>query len=631
MVKVIETLLLVALLIAASLAQPAWARWKAFEEADVLRLRSEHIIKIKKDASNTVLRKTALKILKQSAIQSFATMDFEYDSRRTRQRIVSAAVVTNGKRKLVPKKLIEDKPMSSELTGFSSENRIIVAFPDVQVGSIIEYEIEAIEFNPRLPGFYFSEYVLGGIAALKGQFLRIESELPLHQVISGPEGYLTVNTSKRGSLHTLTATLNQDAYFESTNEHPDFSEWSQNPASPTLQIGTHKDWDALMNYLTPRYQNALAEKLPETFLPMLEQPTKDTEFVAQMDSLHTAISSSLRYMGDWRNGENSLFPRSLTEIANTRFGDCKDLSLLLAVLIRRLGYKADLAIVWRGRPDNSPMILATTAYFNHMIVRAEDRHGHVYWLDPTNALAFSSGKRTDLAGNKALVVTQAFSAFETIPKIDAADSTFELVMEYLEIESEHVKYKFSFSSSAQASANLARRLRNKTATERREFFENLASVGRKVLESKMVVPEVSDTVVRPVSFTALKKVHDVPLKTTAGIGVGISMELEDILTIKPKHMVLGVHLGFPETVSTTRIIPLRKLVGKLPENCQVKSPWMDAERIFSSADGKIISKTIVKRKERYISNAELKSRDFTELQNRIRVCLSGVMLIFEER
>ena len=81
-------------------------------------------------------------------------------------------------------------------------------------------------------------------------------------------------------------------------------------------------------------------------------------------------------------GDGGFRPRPVETIWETRYGDCKDASRLLTVVLNRLGVEAVPALVnTRVGPDLANEAPNATA-FDHCIVRATVDGAH-WWLDPT--------------------------------------------------------------------------------------------------------------------------------------------------------------------------------------------------------------------------------------------------------
>ncbi|MEY3901850.1 MAG: hypothetical protein RL189_1156, partial [Pseudomonadota bacterium] len=345
----------------------AHARWRTPDEADAIKLKFDTKVTVKKDGTSVTREKTAYQILTRNGLKDFASLSLPYNAANTKLRVVGASVVTKGKKVNVNKKNIEDKPNASGTQGFDTRHRILIAYPNAEIGSIIEYETEEVVFKPTIKGHYYDNFSFGWYPSRAGHKITIESESPLRYRLGGPSGYLTV-TEKTGKKNTLEAVLNQQAYFDSTGNPSPFGLYTADFPAPTFQVTTEENWTTLAAKLQPEYDAALAQLLPEEFKPILESARKERGFIAQANALHAGISKNVRYMGDWRTTDKWLFPRSLKELSETKYGDCKDLSLLLAVMLKSLGYKAELSAIERGGDKYLPMEIPTHKYFDHMIV-----------------------------------------------------------------------------------------------------------------------------------------------------------------------------------------------------------------------------------------------------------------------
>lgn len=81
-------------------------------------------------------------------------------------------------------------------------------------------------------------------------------------------------------------------------------------------------------------------------------------------------------------GEGGYRPRPIETIWGTRYGDCKDASRLLTLVLRRLGVEADPALVNTHAGEGLADTLPSPTAFDHCIVRARV-NGQSYWLDGT--------------------------------------------------------------------------------------------------------------------------------------------------------------------------------------------------------------------------------------------------------
>src|SRR5690606_24345355 len=75
-------------------------------------------------------------------------------------------------------------------------------------------------------------------------------------------------------------------------------------------------------------------------------------------------------------------PSNPDDVIRRRYGDCKDLSLLLTYILRRLGVDPRPLLVHSHPGRALPDMLPSTCLFNHVIVEYSVE-GQSYWVDPT--------------------------------------------------------------------------------------------------------------------------------------------------------------------------------------------------------------------------------------------------------
>ncbi|RLR18426.1 transglutaminase family protein, partial [Sodalis-like symbiont of Bactericera trigonica] len=109
-----------------------------------------------------------------------------------------------------------------------------------------------------------------------------------------------------------------------------------------------------------------------------------------------------RYLGDWRASNRGYVPFDLAQIEQNGYGDCKDLSILLAAMLREAGVTARPALVERGLYALPMAIPGVTA--NHAIVQVNIA-GKIEWLDPTQYYYVPGYVAPDIQDRAALVFT----------------------------------------------------------------------------------------------------------------------------------------------------------------------------------------------------------------------------------
>jgi transglutaminase-like putative cysteine protease len=149
--------------------------------------------------------------------------------------------------------------------------------------------------------------------------------------------------------------------------------------APALQLSEFASWNEVATLFAPFYGTKV---IPEAL-------------AAEIDRLAAACASPADRAVEWLRfvqrelryfalslGEGGLLPRQAQAIWSSRFGDCKDASLLYAAGARRLGLDACAALVSTTHGFALNDFLPSANVFNHCIVRVR-LNGVSYWLDPT--------------------------------------------------------------------------------------------------------------------------------------------------------------------------------------------------------------------------------------------------------
>ena len=137
------------------------ARWASQKDADLRYDLWRSLIKVEKDSTYTKEVEFKIKILKDSAIDSFGSFLLTYNGSSQKVEILSAKTINNGKEFPVDLKFIEDKPLASSSNAFDQTRQILIAFPHVQIGSDVyiryRYHFKTVPYK----GFFSYSKTLG--------------------------------------------------------------------------------------------------------------------------------------------------------------------------------------------------------------------------------------------------------------------------------------------------------------------------------------------------------------------------------------------------------------------------------------------------------------------------------------
>jgi hypothetical protein len=255
-----------------------------------------------------------------------------------------------------------------------------VQLSDVRPGDALETWFTIVGSNPAVKGAFDASLALAFSVPVEQTFLRLRAPSDRKLIIKvQPDG--------------------AEAEFEQGEPAPGVTdrEWRASREQPFLYADSTPPWWAghkRVNMDDEMTWGEFAELFRAAYAPPSSLPP-DIEAEAQriealspnpatraIEALRF-VQSSIRYLAI-AIGDGGFIPRDVEQIWGSRFGDCKDVSRLLAALLVRLGVKAAPALVSTLGKDPRRTPPPHVYAFNHCIVRAEV-DGVVRWLDPTNA------------------------------------------------------------------------------------------------------------------------------------------------------------------------------------------------------------------------------------------------------
>ena len=149
-----------------------------------------------------------------------------------------------------------------------------------------------------------------------------------------------------------------------------------------VRFSDTRDWTPLVRALLPHYDRDYplpAEWDAKVARIAADHPSPEARAFAAL----RLVQDELRYVS-LSVGAGGYFARTPEEVITSGFGDCKDKSLLLRVILSRLGIDAAVALTDLDAGYGLPDELPTPYVFDHMILRAV-LDGRPVWMDPTGS------------------------------------------------------------------------------------------------------------------------------------------------------------------------------------------------------------------------------------------------------
>ena len=613
----------------------ATARWATEKDASSRHELRRTTIKVKKDGTFTKEEEIKVKILKESALAGYGNYHLTYNGQAQKMEILSARTITGGKEFPVDLKLIEDKPLASSPRGFDQIRQVLIVFPRLQVGSVLHIHYRHHFMVVPFPNFfsYFDNF--------RGQFLarreiKVESKRPLFYKINNPKQFLKASyrVHEKKRKYVFKISLRRPVFQTVIDENypfidPDLFPW--------MEVSTSKKWPDMVKSLGRQYENIITSPLPEMHRNILSSVQKiHTGPEDQIEFIIASLISGIRYFRDWKAINGGYVPRSLSVIAKTGFGDCKDLSVSLAAVLRKIGFKAHVGFIHRGswRHSHSDFELPNGGAFNHAIVQAE-REGQVFWLDPTNRVSYARGVFPDITDRPVLILKKEGAILLRTPKIHSKEAEYKITRDFEITSSKEIRVTGSidFKGRGAISFTAASLYKSKESLDY-NFIQFIGADTASLKKWKVEEYDLSPRIVKDfsirMSYSMRQNSYPFNFLTQLGpVFVFPKWSRVNTFDIRIRDRVSDLFLGSPyRAVMVSRLKNIEP-VGNSEFGCAFQSPWADFKRSIESRRPFIV-KDIYDFKLPWVSSRELKSPQFTRLQKSIRNCFKNFLMVYKK-
>lgn len=579
---------------------------------------------VKKDGTYTRRATRQVVILSDEGRNKAGTFSFRFNKHTEKGSVIVAQTINDGKVFKVANKDIETKEVREKnRKGFESNISKMIAFPNVYVGSrvYIEYEVKGSEF-PHIDSW--STYLSFDDMVAEKVEIDIDSEMPLQIYLADDKFILEksadskkIHLTNRGQINTLL--VNEPYYSVQENR------------AHGILVTTASDWNSFGKAFIKEYDKVASANLPAALERIINETASIQDPVERMNQITSRLQKNIRYFGDWARRKGGYVPRSLAKIVETEFGDCKDMAVTLVAMLRKAGYKADVALVKRGdveKIDEKLYGVASGSVFNHAITRAQVGE-KVYWLDPTNAISFAQGIPLDIADRPAFVLYKSGGVLERTTSYNPEENVYGNEVTFHITKTGEVKVDGFFVRKGIGAYKLLRAEWRRPA----QVIERSAAINivghEDIAEVKFEEYPKTINIVQDVERKFSTSLRSFPYVTNEGLAFPfISKKVTNLITLRrPSHegdIVFGEKY-IEQTSAIYKNVSARNLKDF---NCKIETKWMDLQREALSQKGDVLVKDVIKIKQDIISKAEAETPEFLQLQAGISNCYLRRMIIF---
>ena len=342
--------------------------------------------------------------------------------RQERPEVRARVIAPDGSvAELDPRTLGEQGEGVGQVDRYTDRRVLVGPLPGVRVGSVIEEVITVRGTAPSFEGGEVVRFWFGQVAPARLVRLRVEApaELPLRWVVRGPRLKPAERTT--GGVRTVV--------FEQRDvplaRRPEPAAPLDVPPAPYVAFGWGRSWADVAG----RYGAMVERQLEGSDLaaPLAEalgagpRPSREEAVRRIVAWLHARV----RYTG-LELGEAAIVPARPTDTLARRFGDCKDLSALLAGMLRQAGFPASVVLLSTDWPEIDPE-LPGLGELDHAVLRVDG--GPAIWIDATDPWTPPGRLPPSIQDRLALVTGPGTKDLVRTPVTTSADNTALTVRE----------------------------------------------------------------------------------------------------------------------------------------------------------------------------------------------------------
>lgn len=324
--------------------------------------------------------KTAIRLNNENGVQNNSELWLSFDPTYQELIIHSISLYRNGKKINALKKEkidISKNETSADRFIYNGLYSAMIIIEDVRVGDVLEYEYTVSGKNPILKDRILSEVQLSYGIHIKHMYNSVlvdnnrkifskgnNRNCPLPKITKSSDGKQTKYEWSLKDVEPVYTDSNLPSWYSPYYKYilSDFRSWNE-----------VKTWEKEL-YTMP-------DKLSKDFISLTKKVAGKGSDKEKISNLLRFVQNSIRYLGI-ESGINSLKPHDPEKILNQRFGDCKDKSFLLHVMLNIVGIESDIAFVNSYKRGHIKDYLPSPFAFNHAILKVKC-NSKIYWFDTT--------------------------------------------------------------------------------------------------------------------------------------------------------------------------------------------------------------------------------------------------------
>jgi transglutaminase-like putative cysteine protease len=398
-------------------AQPQPTAAQAYQPP-VTILRDDITYDVEADGTFTNDESESVRINTDQGVKTRSQLPISFSTSLQSLDILEAYTITKeGKKIDVPadKILVQQSPQSQGAPTFDDAKVKVIVFPAVEVGATINVHLRKTQKIPLFPNQFsmleiFSkntEFIAGQVTLRASQSLKLQIDAV---DLAGGE----VPSEQPGKRQWRWSVEKTQAMV------PQMGSVAESDYSPRVAVSTFESYQAAASAYQERARSKAA--VTPAIQALADEITQGvTGKREQAEALYRWVSSNVRYVAIYF-GFGGVVPHQADDVAQLRYGDCKDHATLYEALLAAKGIRSSPALVNAASSYWLPKAPITPGVFNHVISYLPDFN---LFVDSTPGIAVFGVLPIEECGKSALVADDGFGkpALVSLPLVDSKNAT----------------------------------------------------------------------------------------------------------------------------------------------------------------------------------------------------------------
>jgi tetratricopeptide (TPR) repeat protein/transglutaminase-like putative cysteine protease len=361
------------------------------QETGALILLKDYQLTINEKGQSKLVIRILGKIYNKQARSDYSQIPIGYNSYYEDATLDYARVIHNdGTVREVPKDAVQLKTTPDMRGGvkYTDSRYLSFALSGLDIGTAFDYQVTLNQKTPIIDGEWFDNHCFASMLhSLSPPYIpRIDPVLTSRYTLRLPKETEFQYRLSQSSANPKKKSINgQDVYFWEFLNVPAITIEGGMPQlsklCPILVISSLKDWAQLDQWASEKLliKTEITQDVIDKAKELSSGAITNYE---KIKSISDFIQNNIQYVyADLEHGGYT--PHSASEILSSRYGDCKDQTILLISLLKSIGIEAYPALINPYPYDEFVEIPAP--YFSHLITYIPGTEGDI-WLDMTSGV-----------------------------------------------------------------------------------------------------------------------------------------------------------------------------------------------------------------------------------------------------